>query len=289
MYGDALAIAQIARMVGDDTLAQKYEKKAADLKKRILELLWNEEDGFFETADTATGESVGVRELLGYVPWYFNLPDDNALYAKSFAQLLDEQGFLAPYGPTTAEQRSSEFMKIIYNDDCRWDGPSWPYATSQTLVAAANLLNDYSANDVFGKGDWFDMLRTYAKSQYKDGYSWIAENLHPITGEWIVDYPRSMNYNHSSYQDHVITGLCGIRPADRDDVLSVNPLVEENDLSYFVIENVSYRGRNLTVLYDKDGSRYGIGAGLKVFVDGYLMAEADTLCRLYVDLSTPQQ
>ena len=229
-----------------------------------------------------------MRELAGYVPWYFNLPDDREDYGASFSQLLDKDGFLAPYGPTTAEQRNPDFMAIIYNVDCRWDGPSWPYATSQTLVAAANLINNYRYNGDFEKEDWYDMLLTYAKSQYKDGSSWIAENLHPLTGEWIVDYPRSMNYNHSSFQDHVITGLCGIRPSEREDAVIINPLVGEDDLSYFVIENVLYRGRNLTVLYDKDGSRYGIGAGFKVFVDGYLMAEADTPCWLSVSLNTPE-
>ena len=105
MYGDALAIAQIARMVDDVKMAKKYEKKAADLKERIVELLWNEEDGFFETVDMTSGESVGVRELVGYVPWYFHLPDDNALYAKSLLSCWRSRASLRPTAPP---RRSSD-------------------------------------------------------------------------------------------------------------------------------------------------------------------------------------
>ena len=287
MYADALAIAEIARMIGNVEIAEKYEAKAADLKKNVIELLWNESDGFFETLTTG-GVSVGVRELIGYVPWAYNLPDDDKTYSAAFAQLLDPQGFLAAYGPTTLEQRNADFMKTVYGAGCRWDGPSWPFATSQTLMAAANLLNNYSQNDVFDSGNWLDLLKTYAASQYKDGYSWIAEDLHPLTGEWIVDLPRSIHYNHSSYADLVITGLVGIRPTDSDEALTVNPLIGEGRITHFALENVSYRGHNITVLYDADGSHYALGAGMKVFVDGYLMAESAEIAELTVSLLTPE-
>ncbi len=288
MYGDAVAIAKIARMVGNTEIAEKYEQKAVDIKEKVLALLWNKADGFFETV-TTSGSSVGVRELIGYVPWYYNLPDDDATYAAAFAQLLDSDGFLAAYGPTTVEQRSSGFLSKAFGAGCRWDGPSWPFATAQTLTATANLLNNYTQNEVFDEGNWFDLLKTYAASQYKDGYSWIGEDLHPQTGEWIVDLPRSIHYNHSSYADLVITGLVGLRPTDSNDSLTVHPLLAEGDLTHFALENVSYRGHNVTVLYDADGSHYALGTGLKVFVDGYLMAESETLGALTVSLDTSEK
>ena len=124
------------------------------LKQQVMEVLWNESDGFFETV-TLEGASVGVRELIGYVPWAYNLPYDEEKYAAAFAQLLDPQGFLATYGPTTVEQRNAGFLKTVFGAGCRWDGPSWPFATSQTLMAAANLLNYYNQNKVFDNGDWY--------------------------------------------------------------------------------------------------------------------------------------
>ena len=139
-------------------------------------------------------------------------------------------------------------------------------------------------NNSFDKGNWFELLKTYTVSQYKNGYPWLAENIHPLTGEWIVDYDRSIHYNHSSYTDIVITGLAGIRPDDNDDVLVVNPLFEKGDLKYFMLENVRYRGHDITVIYDENGSRYGHGTGLMVYVDGELSASSKNITKLNVNL-----
>ncbi len=282
MYGDAVALQKIAEMINNSSVAQKYKNKAENLKNNVMKKLWNESERFFETI-SVNGKSVSVRELIGYVPWYFNLPEDSEKYSVAFAQLLDKKGFLAEYGPTTVEQRDSKFMSVM-DGTCRWDGPSWPFATAQTLTASANLLNNYKNNNSFNKGNWFDMLKTYAKSQYKNGYPWIAEDLHPITGEWIIDHERSIHYNHSSYADTVITGLVGIRPDDNDTTLVVNPLFEKGDLKYFMLENVRYRGRDITVVYDEDGTHYGTGTGLMVYVDGKLSAHSVTLGLLTVAL-----
>ena len=282
MYGDAMAIYNIATMLNNKAVADEYLAKAETLRKTIMDKLWNDDEQFFETISKSE-KSVNVRELIGYIPWYFNLPDDDAKYSVAFAQLLDSKGFLAEYGPTTAEQRDSKFLAVMDNT-CRWDGPSWPFATAQTLTASANLLNNYKNNNSFDKGDWFDLLKTYTRSQYKNGYPWISEDLHPITGEWIIDKPRSIHYNHSTYTDTVITGLVGLRPADNDKTVLVNPLLEKGDLKYFMLENVSYRGHNITVIYDETGSHYNSGKGLRVYVDGKLSASSDKLIALNVKL-----
>lgn len=282
MYGDAVAIRKMALLIGNAPIADEYKIKAEKIQKNVMEKLWNENESFFETI-SVDGKSVNVRELIGYVPWYFNLPADDVKYSAAFSQLLDKQGFSAPYGPTTAEQRDPAFMSKL-RPGCRWDGPSWPFATAQTLTASANLLNNYMCNNSFDKGNWFELLKTYTVSQYKNGYPWLAENIHPLTGEWIVDYDRSIHYNHSSYTDIVITGLAGIRPDDNDDVLVVNPLFEKGDLKYFMLENVRYRGHDITVIYDENGSRYGHGTGLMVYVDGELSASSKNITKLNVNL-----
>ena len=39
---------------------------------------------------------------------------------------------------------------------------------------------------------------------------------------------------------------------------------------------------DLTILYDQDGSRYHVGKGLQVWVDGKLAGQRDTLGKLVV-------
>jgi hypothetical protein len=47
---------------------------------------------------------------------------------------------------------------------------------------------------------------------------------------------------------------------------------------------VPYHGHNVTILWDKDGSRYHQGAGLHVYVDGAQVAQSPTLTNLTVPL-----
>jgi hypothetical protein len=64
----------------------------------------------------------------------------------------------------------------------------------------------------------------------------------------------------------VITGLLGILPQP-DDTLRISPIIPSN-WTYFALENLAYHGHLVTILYDKDGSRYNTGPGLSVFVNG---------------------
>ena len=102
---------------------------------------------------------------------------------------MDSTFFLAPYGPTTVERSSPGFRISYEGHECQWNGPSWPYATSITLTALANLLNNYFQNYI-SKDDYFQLLKIYAKSQQLRKETgtivpWIDENLNPFTGDWI--------------------------------------------------------------------------------------------------------
>jgi len=219
------------------------------------------------------------------VPWYFNLPQDGRGYEEAWRQLSDPQGFLAPYGPTVAERRHPNFK--INSGGCKWCGASWPFTASQTLVALANLLNNYRQT-VIGRQEYFDTLKAYARSHYfkkDDGaiVPWLDESLNPDTGRWIVDgkFPktRGRSYNHSTFCDLVITGMVGLRPR-ADDTIEVNPLVPRNIWDWFCLDRVAYHGSTLTILWDKSGKRYGKGQGLRILADGKEIAHSKTLSRV---------
>ena len=301
-YGDALAIARIAERAGRSELAQTYRGKAVALKHLVQTKLWDREAQFYKVLPRGQAALADVRELHGYTPWYFNLPDPEQSVA--WQQLMDPQGFYAPFGPTTAEQRHPRFAVAYQGHECQWNGPSWPLATAVTLTAMANLLNHYS-QDVVGKADYWKTFQCYLRShrfrqlppssqatsmeRIESRQPWIDENLNPYTGDWIARTllkqrrqapdERGKDYNHSTFCDLVITGLVGLRPR-ADDVLEVNPLVPEGTWDYFCLDRVPYHGRIVTVFYDKTGERYGRGRGLQVMVDGETVARADSLQRV---------
>jgi hypothetical protein len=302
MFGNAVAISRIAELAGRKELADQYRAEAAKLQSLVLDQLWDPDAKFFKVMrhekapmgqygknsaaeDCVPGKRVQVREIFGYVPWYFNLPEDDRGYEEAWRQLSDPQGFLAPYGPTVAERRHPNFKINAYS--CKWHGASWPFSTAQTLTALANLLNNYRQS-VLGKKDYFDTLKTYTRShrlKAKDGVvvPWIDESLNPDTGTWIRNGDRGAHYNHSTYCDLVISGLVGLRPR-ADDIIEVNPLVPDGAWDYFCLDGVLYHGLNITVLYDKTGQRYGKGKGLQVLADGWRIAGGDKLQRLTAKL-----
>ena len=267
MYGNAKAIGNIAQLAGDNLKAATYFQKAADLKEKVHAKLWNENHAFFETH--RIDSSANVREAIGFMPWYTHMAKDEAKYAVAWLQTGDPQGFSAPYGQTTAERRHPQFRTHGVGK-CEWDGAVWPFATSQTLTAMANYLNDYK-NPVITDSLYFAELEKFMQSQHMRGKPYIGEYLDETTGYWLKgDQERSRYYNHSTWNDLIITGLCGLRPR-ADNTIEVNPLLPPEKWDYFCLDNVLYHGHNLTIVWDKDGSRYHAGKGLRVYINGKLV------------------
>ncbi len=274
MFANARAIASVAQLAGNQKVAGEFAAKAAQLKKLVQEKLWDPEAKFFEVLRD-DGKFSGAREEIGFIPWMFELPDAGKGYEAAWAQLTDPQGFSAPYGITTAERRHPQFRSHGYGH-CEWDGAVWPFATSQTLTALANVLRDYP-QDYVTAGDYFDAFLTYVRSQHAGGKPYIGEYLDETTGQWINGKDgRSRYYNHSTFADLLITGVVGLRP-QVDDRVVVQPLLPEGTWDWFCLDGVKYHGRLLTVIWDKDGKHYGRGPGLMVLADGKEIAHSDKL------------
>ena len=219
--------------------------------------------------------SAQVREAIGYIPWYFNLPTKDGKYDVAWQQITDEMGFSAPYGLTTAERRHPEFRSHGVGK-CEWDGAIWPFATSQTLTAMANYLNDYE-RPVLSDSVFFRQMELYVESQHHRGRPYIGEYLDEKNGSWLMgDRERSRYYNHSTFNDLIITGICGLRPQDDGSVV-VRPLVPKDKWDYFCLDGVNYRGRVLTIIWDRDGQRYHQGRGLTILIDGRKAANRSDL------------
>lgn len=311
MYGDALAIAEIAERAGDAACAGCFRGKAAEIERLTQTHLWDSEARFFKVLPRVGSPTLSdAREQHGYTPWYFNLPDPDK--SAAWTQLMDPKGFYAPFGPTTAEQRHPGFAVSYEGHACQWNGPSWPFSTSVTLTGLANLLNDYTQNTVT-RQDYFEILKIYTRShrlRIDDGREvpWIDESLHPFTGDWLTRtakkwaigkadpgwtdgaadpaklQERGKDYNHSTYCDLIINGLVGLRPQSGESLV-VSPLVPE-DWDYFCLDRVRYHGRDLTVLYDRTGAKYGRGRGLRLYCDGREMTGRESLSPLAVDLTS---
>jgi hypothetical protein len=293
MYGDARAIAEMSAAAGDKASADDFNSKADALYTLIETRLWNPKDQFYEVMSPAVDSGIrkqkkfidpgmilrlaGVREQIGYIPWMFDIPA--ASHAVAWKQLVDPQGFDGKYGATTAERRSPRF-RFKSSDQCTWNGPEWPFAMTQTLLALASYENK-PGTFVMNHADYYKLFDRYVLAQHqtlKNGHvvDWIDEDLDADTDEWIAkdmliakdkQVGRGNYYNHSGFSDPLITGLIGLRPR-ADNRIVLQPLLPRGQWTYFAIDALPYHGHLLTVLWDSTGKRYGRGKGMMLLVDG---------------------
>jgi hypothetical protein len=279
-------------------VVKDYNARADSIKTNFQNSLWNSTfehfiDRFYQSTNCSTyWDFIRGRELVGYVPWLHDLPDDKATFAQSWKHLLDPEKLAGPFGLRTVEPSYEYYMRqyrydsATGNRECQWNGPVWPYQTSQVLAALANVLDHYpktSAQGVIKAEDFMNLLSQYTNLHYnknRGGYLNLEEDYFPDTGRAIVGLDRSSHYFHSSYIDLVISGLVGIRPS-ADDVLNINPLAV--NLRYFRLEGVLYHGNEISVQWDVDGSRYGT-QGLLIEVNNKTAAKSSRLQRLSVQI-----
>jgi hypothetical protein len=141
------------------------------------------------------------------------------------------------------------------------------------------------------RGDFLAQMETYARAHQQDGKPYIGEYHDEQTGEWLITGPkaeRSRHYNHSTFNDLVITGLVGLVPR-ADDVIEVDPLLPEPAWKWFRLEGVPYHDHLVTIAWDRTGEHYGNGLGLSISVDGRELARSAKLERLTAKLKAPAE
>ena len=232
-YANALAISKLSKLAGDTKSSLEFAQKGAALRERVQTDLWNAEFQHFvdrykvNDASARYWEFIRGRELAGYTPWYFSLPGNDAKYVISWQHLLAPDRLGGPFGLRTVEPSyefyQKEFRYVaeggVDRPECQWNGPSWPFQTTLALGGMANLLNDYPAQSQVTAEDYVRLLGQYAAQHYDArGQLDLQEDYDPDTGKVIVGLARSHHYNHSGFNDLVISWsllVCARAPATR--------------------------------------------------------------------------
>ena len=297
MYENSIYMAKIERDLGRLDKADFYQDKANKISTLVEERLWDgsfykaahtlncyRKLGSWELQSDSSYKSLNeitvkdnlpendVKELIGYLPWAVKLapPGRDSV----FNLLKDEKVFKATTGFASADISHERFL-YERPHECLWNGYVWPFATSQTINAVISLLNNYKQDTITNK-DLYDFIKTFAKMHYiyKDGkkINFIDEMMHPFKHEWSTrdtlrklgwpknkgGYERGKDYNHSSFIDLVIRGLCGVD--DTSSTLKVNPRIY-GIWKWFKLE-LPFNGKKYNIYYDEDGTYFNKGKGV---------------------------
>ncbi len=284
MYGDALAIYDFSVLCG--TPADEYKEKADKISKTMQKLLCR--DGFFKALHPRDGNFSDVirmdtkkvpRELIGYIPWYFSIPEEGD---EVFKLLEDKNVFLAKQGLTTVEQNANGFL-CEYEHECLWNGYVWPFSTSQTLTALLNVMLKSGKNKKRYSEMFFRLLHQYArqhtrKTETGKEVMWIDEVMSPYEHVWtsreklknwswkkeLGGIERGKDYNHSTFCDIIISALTGF--AIKNGEIMFEPIIPK-EWDYFSIDNLFIKGSLYRIEYGKTDEHYG-KVGLSVYKNG---------------------
>ena len=323
MWGEATAVSKMATLVGNTTLAARFESEAAKTKELILTEHWSDEIQSFAVispggggvpADDPTPErgcnlstvrpanaTVKVRELLGFMPFYYGagLVDEATLGKVGppmWKSLFDKDGgFAAPFGLRTAEKRALCYNYSFSHGDC-WNGPSWPYETARVLTAAANVLNEYSSQSALTSAQYWELLSQYvlqhtATTAANDiakplGSGHVFENVHADLGYW---NNRAIMYwnDHSGKNQGDDYNHSTLIDLLLTGLFGIRPQAGKTLVVNPLFPTSVFKAFAVEHVMYKGrsiGVKFAEGTGLQVFVDGKIAAHRADLGKLTVDV-----
>ncbi|MEJ3744902.1 Ig-like domain-containing protein [Actinomycetes bacterium KLBMP 9797] len=146
--------------------------------------------------------------------------------------------------------------------------PGQKYITS----AYAKRLLDWMAWSVYPGAD----LRVANQAEYYSGWN-------PTTKTYTRNNPNHIMLGNQNYI--FVEDMAGIQPRS-DDKIELWPITFGYD--HFMVNNLRYHGQDVTIVWDPDGTRYGLGAGYSLFLNGAKKVSTDKLGKFTFDPKTNQ-
>ncbi|MGJ7440643.1 galactose-binding domain-containing protein [Aquipuribacter sp. MA13-6] len=295
VWGAFDAASQLYEIAGaEETKVAEMDAEAARIQDAVLDRLWSEEMRMFLAGTSHGARSGGALNPLSEAERDLiparesNLYD---IYAENMIPFED------------AEEYVDGFRFLTYGDNF----PIFPFYTAnqydKTKYGIGGSNNFSNINFTVQYRAVRSALRHYdPEGKYLDeAYAarlldWMAWSIYPggntlvpNQSEYFSNWnPTTQTYNRNN-PNHVMLGnmnyiyvedMGGIQPRS-DDLIELWPI----DLGYehFMVNNLRYHGEDITIVWDEDGSEYGLGAGYSLFIDGEKKAVSEELGRFVYD------
>jgi hypothetical protein len=276
VFANAAAVAELAAAAGDAALAGEFSERAERIRRATLDRLWDEQSGFFYPQRAEDDRRAPLRELHGFFPFMALLAPNDPRYSRALALLVDPNEFWARYPPV--------ITSLAHYRTWTWemDGLTRNIAPHPISMGARTLLQALKHYDqrVLTPGHFMELMRRYNDLVYPGvhpGDPLWRPNVHEYYSKWephsISSRPKPSEISHdfhSMYCSLIVEGAVGLTPRS-DEIIELRPMAR--DWTHFALDRLRYRGRDLTILWDRpDGEpRYdGRPEGFSLYVDGEL-------------------
>lgn len=214
MYKELQAMSHIASLLQLKEDAQRYQTWAEDLLQAIRQHCWDEKDGMYYSVDLNLLPYTGKAEIIFGKPFVLHegAPRDYpcliqrlgswsgfmALWAGVATEeqaermvrenLLDEDGFWAPYGIRTLAKWEKMYNLKPTHNPSNWQGPIWGISNYMVFSGLVKYGYDKQARQLAEK-----TIALYGKDLQQNGL--LHEYYHPESGEGIIN-PGFQNWNY---------------------------------------------------------------------------------------------
>lgn len=277
IYQLQCALAEMARLLGNEEEASVWERKALSTREAVRTRLWDPDWQFFLDLDPHTGSRSPFKAAVGFYPFLCNLASKEHLPALT-EHLLNPNEFWLPY-PVPASSADDPYFNAEgewkgRRMSCPWNGRVWPMTNSHIAEALAQAALTLDASL---RPQAAEFIHRYVKMLFFDGDPERPnsfEHYNPQTGAPCM-FRGIDDYQHSWVIDLIIKYLVGLQPTGSD-TLVLDPLPFEIDR--FTMEGIQYRGHSIDVTWQT-------GEGYVVIVDGKERSRTLERQRLEIALS----
>ena len=170
-YGSRIALAKMANLLGKPQEALKWQEKAERVKKKLIEICYDAEDGFFYDVDK-NGKHRKFRSIAIANLYQEHLLDGEMAERIYKRYMKDSKEFWTPY----------PFPSMSISDPHSIQdrpGNSWGFYSQGLTALRAMRWMDY-----YGKSDDLEtLMRAWVSAFVKSEDMKFSQELHPITGK----------------------------------------------------------------------------------------------------------
>ncbi|WP_049567374.1 discoidin domain-containing protein [Nonomuraea sp. SBT364] len=284
-YSGALAAAEAYAAIGNTAKAAEMNTLATQIRNAITGVLWNPGRQLFEHRLKSTNEWVPWKEINNYYPFAVGAIPNTAAYRQAL-RLFDDPAHYPIFPFYTANQVDKAAAADAGNPG------SNNFSTINSTVQFrlySKVLRDYP-NEWMTATDYKKLLYWNAWAQYVGG-----DTRWPDANEFWANWNGS-SITYRSWIHHNILGsgnwtviedVAGLRPRG-DAKVELSPI--GIGWSHFAVDDVRYRGADLTIVWDDpaDGVvRYpGVPEGYSIYVNGTRAATVSSLVPFTWDPAT---
>lgn len=119
------AMEAIASALGRTDDAETFHAHAGNLRKKIDEVFWDEEDGFYYDRSEKTGKLNKIRSIAGFTPLWVGAAPKERAERLIREHLLNEKEFWLKYPVATWSKSEPDYFQERKNGECTWMGATW--------------------------------------------------------------------------------------------------------------------------------------------------------------------